>query len=151
MNRELTMKVRVQWFAIVFVAASATAAADTLRDPTVAPLSIASPTTATRDPLEDIRPEHIVIVGGVRYLVWQSRRYAVGEEIAGAKIERILENAVWLKSKGVVRKLMLFPNIEMKPSSGEKTVTASGTNASASNPASASTPTKTDGKNGLKK
>jgi hypothetical protein len=119
--------------------------ADTLRDPTQPPAAIASPAAVVRQPLDDLRAEHIVIVNGVRYLVWNSRRYAVGEEIAGAKIERILENAVWLKTNGTVRKLMLFPNIEKKPVSNDKPA------APPEKTTPLSTPTKPDGKNGLKK
>ena len=85
------------------------------RDPTQPPPAYASPTPTPRQPVDEFRFEHLVTVNGVRYLVWNSRRYAAGDSIGGARIERISENAIWLRSAGSVRKLLLFPSIEKRP------------------------------------
>jgi hypothetical protein len=84
------------------------------RDPTQPPAALNAP-NSVRQPLDDLRVEHIVVVNGVRYLVWNSRRYAAGDTVAGARIERISESAVWLKVNGAVRKLLLFPSVEKQP------------------------------------
>lgn len=86
-----------------------------LRDPTQPPAAFAAPPSALRTPADEFRFEHLVTVNGVRYLVWNSRRYAAGDTIGGARIERISENAIWLRSAGSVRKLLLFPSIEKRP------------------------------------
>lgn len=92
------------------------ASAQVGRDPTQPPPAYASPTpTATRQPVDEFRFEHLVTVNGVRYLIWNSRRYAAGDSINGARIERISENTIWLRSAGSVRKLLLFPSIEKRP------------------------------------
>jgi hypothetical protein len=89
------------------------------RDPTQPPAALNAP-MSVRQPLEELRFEHIVVVNGVRYLVWNSRRYAAGDVVAGARIERISESAIWLKplnanGNGTIRKLPLFPSIEKQP------------------------------------
>ncbi len=92
-----------------------TCAAESLkRDPTAPPPALNAP-LSVRQPLDDLRAEHIVVVNGVRYLVWNSRRYAVGESLAGARIERISESAIWLESNGTVRKVPVFQGVEKLP------------------------------------
>ena len=85
------------------------------RDPTQPPAAFAAPVSSTRLPVDTFRPEHLVTVAGVRYLVWNSRRYAVGETIQGARIERISETEVWLRGNDGLRKLPLFSGIEKRP------------------------------------
>ena len=86
-----------------------------LRDPTQPPAILAAPVSALRSPVDTFRPEHLVTVGGVRYVVWNSRRYAVGESIQGARIERISETEVWLRGSDGLRKMPLFSGIEKRP------------------------------------
>lgn len=86
-----------------------------LRDPTQPPAALAPPAGALRSPIDTFRPEHLVTVGGVRYVVWNSRRYAVGESIQGARIERISETEVWLRGSDGLRKMPLFSGIEKRP------------------------------------
>ncbi|MEI6738035.1 MAG: hypothetical protein WCL29_06110, partial [Pseudomonadota bacterium] len=87
----------------------------TLRDPTQPPAAYAAPVNSARMPAGVIKPDHLVTVNGVRYLVWNSRRYAIGEMIDGARIERITESDVWLRGADGVRKLTLFSGIEKRP------------------------------------
>jgi hypothetical protein len=102
---------------------------------------------SVRQPFEELRVEHIVVVNGVRYLVWNSRRYAAGDVVAGARIERISESAIWLKplnANGTIRKLALFPSIEKQPLPNSPSVASATTRTSSSNES------KLDEKNGLK-
>ena len=86
-----------------------------LRDPTQPPPALTPPVGATRSRADTFKPEHLVMVGGVRYVVWNSRRYAVGTTIQGARIERISETEVWLRSSDGLRKIPVFPGIEKRP------------------------------------
>lgn len=86
-----------------------------LRDPTQPPAAFAAPAGSARLPADTFRPEHLVTVAGVRYLVWNSRRYAVGEMLQGARIERISETEIWLRGGDGLRKLPLFAGIEKRP------------------------------------
>jgi len=120
--------------------AHAPVAAAALRDPTQPPAALNAPNNV-RQPLEELRFEHIVSVNGVRYLVWNSRRYAAGDVVAGARIERISESAIWLKANGNVRKLQLFPSVEKQPLPNATSVTSR---------TGSSKEIKLDDKNGLK-
>ena len=94
------------------------AAAQSLRDPTQPPAAFGAPVGSPRLPGDGFTPKHLVTVDGVRYLVWNSRRYGVGAMIDGARIERISESEVWLRGAGGVRKLPLYSGIEKRPSNG---------------------------------
>jgi hypothetical protein len=85
------------------------------RDPTQPPAYGAQQGTV-RTPIDSFRPEHVVTVDGQRYLVWQGRRYRVGDTIQGARIERVSEVEIWLRTENGLRKLALFPGIEKIPS-----------------------------------
>jgi hypothetical protein len=91
------------------------AAKPALRDPTQPPTAYAIATGERSAPRAMLKPQQIVTIGGTRYLVWNSRRYAVGESIEGARIERISESEVWLKGADGVRKLSLFTGIDKRP------------------------------------
>ena len=91
---------------------SAAAQSAPRRDPTQPPAAYGAKEGVAHDPLERFRPEHVVIVDGQRYLLWQGRRYRVGDSIQGARIERIDETELWLRIDGARRKLPLFPGIE---------------------------------------
>ena len=106
------------------------------RDPTQPPAGYAAPVGAPRDPIEAFKPEHLMMVDGQRYLVWQGRRYRVGDTLQGARIERLEESEVWLRNEGGLRKLALYPRIEKR----------STTNAAASVPDERAAMTKGQGK-----
>ena len=95
------------------------------RDPTQPPAAYATPVGSARVPGDAFKPEHLVTVNGVRYVVWNSRRYAVGEMIDGARIERISDSEIWLRGAGGLRKLPLFSGIEKRPpNSGKLKITS---------------------------
>ena len=106
------------------------------RDPTQPPAILTSPVGIARLPGNTFRPEHLVTIAGVRYLVWNSRRYAVGETIQGARIERITDAEVWLRGNDGLRKLPLFTGIEKRSPNSMP-------------PATKPRRAATDGKNGL--
>ncbi|HEX3096712.1 MAG TPA: hypothetical protein VHQ02_03280 [Usitatibacter sp.] len=82
------------------------------RDPTVPPPAYGAQPEARRDPIEGLRAEHLVTVDGRRYLMWRGRRYAVGDSLQGARIERIEDTGVWIRTEQGVRKLSLFAGVE---------------------------------------
>ena len=101
--------------AVAMLSGAAAAQSTALRDPTEPPsIYFAKPGTA-RNPLDGFRPEHMVAVDGQRYLVWKGRRYGVGDSVLGARIERLDESEVWLRSNGDLRKLNLFTGVEKNP------------------------------------
>ena len=90
-----------------------------LRDPTQPPTTFGTPVGNVRLPIDRLRPEQLVTIDGVIYLVWNGRRYKAGETIDGARLERISESEVWLKRDGSVRKLPVFVGVEKRaPASG---------------------------------
>ena len=82
------------------------------RDPTQPPAAYGAQPHAERDPLDGLRADHLVTVDGHRYLMWQGRRYAVGDSVQGARIERIEDSAVWVRTAQGVRKLGVFAGVE---------------------------------------
>lgn len=115
MRAALTQIVLAPLAATILLAAPEAAAR---RDPTQPPAGYGAAPSAPRDPIEAFRPGHLVVVDGQRYLVWAGRRYGVGDTVHGARIERLEETAVWLKSGDRVRKLPLYPGIEKQASTG---------------------------------
>ena len=82
------------------------------RDPTMPPPAYGAQPRAERDPIEGLRADHLVTVDGHRYLVWRGRRYTVGDSLQGARIERIEDSGVWVRTEQGVRKLALFAGVE---------------------------------------
>lgn len=109
-----------------------------LRDPTQPPAALTPPAGVLRSLADTFKPEHLVTVGGVRYVVWNSRRYAVGATIQGARIERISETEVWLRGSDGLRKIPVFSGIEKRPPHSAA-------------PVITPMPTRIDGKNGPSK
>lgn len=82
------------------------------RDPTQPPAGYGAPAAAgPREPVAGFKPEHLVMLDGKRYVMWRGRRYAVGDEIEGARIERIEETEVVLRKDGGLRRVPLFAGI----------------------------------------
>ncbi len=92
-----------------------------MRDPTQAPREVQSGVGATdlTDPLGLASREGlgmaVVVRDGVPYLVDGTRLYGVGHQLGTARIERITETEVWLRSGKTLRKLQRFSGIERKP------------------------------------
>jgi hypothetical protein len=100
---------------VVLLPGAALAQPEGLRDPTVPPLVYSAKPGTVRNPIDSFRPEHLVAVDGQRYLVWKGRRYGVGDSVQGARIERLDETEVWLRTDGGLRKLPLFAGVEKNP------------------------------------
>ena len=99
----------------------------TSRDPTKSPAVFSISTGERAAPKSILKPRNIVIVGGTRYLVWNSRRYAVGESIDGARIEKISETEVWLRGAEGLQKFGLYTGIDKRPTSTTASATTTKT------------------------
>ena len=108
--------------------------AQPLRDPTVPPVQATLPASPLAAGPQDVDPGafSVIVRDGRRYLVHKTRLFAQGQKIGGARIERITETEVWLREDGVVRKLQLFPGIEVRklPSKSLSPVGSTGSSSS---------------------
>jgi hypothetical protein len=96
-----------------------------LRDPTRPPPEWGPQPAPARSTADAFRPEHLVVIDGRRYVMWRGRRYREGESIGGARIERIDEAEVWLRTAEGVRKLPVFAGIEKRaPGAGAPATTS---------------------------
>ncbi|RZJ10688.1 MAG: hypothetical protein EOP39_08070 [Rubrivivax sp.] len=92
------------------------------RDPTTLPGALRSAIAAAEAasaPASGVEPSdnairQIVFTNGRGYVVQRGRRYAVGELLDGAHIERITEQAVWLREAGQVRREPLYGGVEKR-------------------------------------
>lgn len=95
------------------------------RDPTAWPSALRSALApaAGASGVEPGEPliRHVVFADGRGYVVQRGRRYGVGERLDGARIERITEQAVWLREAGQVRREPLYGGVEKRPPSPAKT------------------------------
>lgn len=105
---------KAPWILAMIAAAAADAGAAAPRDPTQPPPGYGAPRAAAAAPAEGFRPTHLVSVDGRRYIVWRGKRYGVGDTIEGARIERLDEAEVWLRSGASLRKHPLYPGTEKK-------------------------------------
>ncbi|HEY8876849.1 MAG TPA: hypothetical protein VIN03_04740 [Roseateles sp.] len=108
--------------ALLLLAACLVQAADE-RDPTALPPALRSAIAAAQAasaPASGVEPadnaiRQVVFANGHGYVVVRGRRYAVGEQLDGARIERITEQAVWLREAGQVRREPLYGGVEKRP------------------------------------
>jgi len=94
------------------VSTAMSAAAEPLRDPMQPPAS-AQPASAASAPGErgDAAPRHIVAIGKTRHLVDQGRRLSVGDLLGDRRIERIDDDAVWLRDAQGTQRVPLYPGV----------------------------------------
>ena len=107
-------------------------AQDASRDPTALPPALrnaiaaaeaaSSPASGAEAAREGIR--QVVFANGHAYVVQRGRRYAVGEQLDGARIERITEQAVWLREAGQLRREPLYGGVEKRPPAAPKATAA---------------------------
>jgi hypothetical protein len=94
-------------------------AQDGPRDPTAWPEALRSAMAASAPAsgavAERAGIRQVVFSDGRGYVVQRSRRYAVGEQLDGARIERITEQAVWLREAGQLRREPLYSGVEKRP------------------------------------
>lgn len=96
---------------------------ETARDPMTWPVALRSAVAAAQAasaaaaagdaPERAIR--QVVFSNGRAYVVVRGRRYGVGESLDGARIERITEQAVWLRESGQLRREPLYGGVEKRP------------------------------------
>lgn len=105
------------------LAALSAQAQDASRDPTALPPALrsaiaaaevaSSPASGAEPAREGIR--QVVFANGRGYVVQRGRRHGIGELLDGARIERITEQAVWLREAGQVRREPLYGGVEKRP------------------------------------
>ena len=111
--------------ALLLACLPAWAADDAARDPTAWPpalrSAIAAATAASAasaaagtDPVDNAIRQ-VVFANGRAYVVQRGRRYGVGELLDGARIERITEQAVWLREAGQLKREPLYGVVEKRP------------------------------------
>lgn len=93
-----------------------TAGAQSLRDPTLPPAEagVAGAPAAASTFSFDSSATAVIVRNGRSYLAVGTRLYAPGEKLGQARIERITETEVWLRERGVLRKVPLFAGIERR-------------------------------------
>lgn len=115
-------------------AVAGAACADEQRDPTAWPHALRSSLAAAQAASAASSAEagepairQVVFADGRAYVVQRGRRYGIGEQLDGARIERITEQAVWLREAGQVRRESLYGGVEKRlpaapalPASGPK-------------------------------
>jgi len=109
--------------ALLLVALAAQAADEPARDPMAWPPALRSAVAAAQAPsapasgadASDNAIRQVVFANGRAYVVVRGRRYGVGEHLEGARIERITEQAVWLREAGQVRREPLYGGVEKRP------------------------------------
>jgi len=95
-----------------FFFAAATNGAQTLRDPTHAPIFQNSDKTAALLPALSIgtAPPSIIVREGLSYVVLESHLYAQGHRYGDVHVERISETEVWFREHSVLYKVSRFPS-----------------------------------------
>ena len=122
------MKPTIFWPMLAGLSLSMSYALAQQRDPTrppeaaMPPASAASPAhgeaatsaaSGPADPLAFVR--HRMVVNGKPYLVERGWLRGVGDRIGDARIERLTEREVWLRDANGLRKLSLFPQVDIRP------------------------------------
>ncbi len=106
------------------MALPAQAGDEAARDPMAWPVALRSAVAATQaasaasaavgDPSERAIRQ-VVFSNGRGYVVVRGRRFGVGETLDGARIERVTEQAVWLRESGQLRREPLYGGVEKRP------------------------------------
>lgn len=109
------------WFTLGLALPLAAQADEPGRDPTALPGPLRSAIAAAQAASGAGAAEaaeggirQIVFANGRGYVVQRGRRYGVGEQLDGARIERITEQAVWLREAGQVRREALYGGVEKR-------------------------------------
>jgi hypothetical protein len=70
---------------------------------------------ATAAPAAPAAPRQLMSVDGRRYVVEGTRRFAVGEMLGSARIERIDDSAVWVREGGTLQRLSVHGGVRRLP------------------------------------
>lgn len=106
--------------ALPFAPAVADPGAPALRDPLQPPAALraaSAPEAAADAGAPALR--QILVVDGRRYVVEGTRLRGVGDKLGDARIERIGDDAVWLRRAGGVQRVPLFAGITRRPAAPE--------------------------------
>ncbi|RTL39031.1 MAG: hypothetical protein EKK53_18005 [Burkholderiales bacterium] len=115
------MTARLALLALLLAALSPARAQDARRDPTELPSVLrasleaaqaASAASGAEPGVTAIR--QVVFADGRAFVVQRGRRYGIGELLDGARIERISEQAVWLREAGQLRREPLYGGVEKR-------------------------------------
>ncbi len=113
------MKPAQPMFSLLLALALPVLAQDAPRDPTAWPEALRSAMAASAPAsgatADRVGIRQVVFSDGRGYVVQRGRRYAVGEQLDGARIERITEQAVWLREGGQLRREPLYAGVEKRP------------------------------------
>ncbi|CAM3835212.1 hypothetical protein [Roseateles saccharophilus] len=118
------MRTRLPLLLLLLPTLSARAADEPARDPmawppalrgAVAAAQAASAASAPGGEAPDNSIRQVVFSSGRGYVVVRGRRYGVGEQLDGARIERVTEQAVWLRESGQLRREPLYGGVEKRP------------------------------------
>ncbi|MCY4744328.1 hypothetical protein NYO99_05030 [Pelomonas sp. UHG3] len=104
------------------------------RDPTQWPPALraavaaqATPAASAPDAIAVAPVRQVIMADGRAYVVQRGRRYAVGESLDGARIERITEHAVWFReAAGTLRRESLYGGVEKRAPALSPSPAASG-------------------------
>jgi hypothetical protein len=65
--------------------------------------------------------QHLMVINGKPYVVERGWLRGVGDKLGDARIERITAQEIWLRDANGLRKLPLYPQISLTPSTALKT------------------------------
>ena len=102
------------------------AAQDGPRDPMQPPPAMrpaAAPGGTAAEPAPLVA-RHLMVIGGVRYVIDGGRRRGVGDLLGGARIERIEDSAVVVRNGRQLQRLTLFAGVVKKPVADTQTAQA---------------------------
>lgn len=125
---------------LLLPALPARAADEPARDPMAWPPALRSAVAAAQAAsaggaeAPDNAIRQVVFSNGRGYVVVRGRRYGVGEQLDGARIERVTEQAVWLSESGRLRREPLYGGVEKRPPPTAPAQAASGTKNSKEKP-----------------
>lgn len=115
------MKAPLAVLALLAAMLSPAQAQDARRDPTELPTALQASLAAAQAasaasgvPAGETAIRQVVFADGRAYVVQRGRRYAIGEQLDGARIERITEQAVWLREAGQLRREPLYGGVEKR-------------------------------------
>lgn len=90
------------------------AAAQTLRDPTLEPAAPAVGSVVPGADSPEVSSLSVIVVNGQARVIMGTRLYAPGQKLGQARIERITETEVWLREGAVLRKVPRYQGIERR-------------------------------------
>lgn len=109
------MKPMHRWGCCLFLLAlAAPLPAQVLRDPTRAPQLPGAEPGAREAPRGVSAPWAVLVIDGKPHLIAGTRRYAEGQMLGAARIERITETEVWFRERGRLRKVPHYPSVQRR-------------------------------------